>query len=74
MKYFKILLSYIKLDPSLFFPEKQPESHILVNIKDSEDGGTPLNEIATKTANFVDIAKLLVEHNVDVNDCDELGQ
>ena len=44
-----------------------------MNLKDVE-GGTALSEIATKTAQFVDIAKLLIEHNVHVNDCDELGK
>ena len=44
----------------------------MINLRDSE-GGTALNEIATKTAQFVDIAKLLIDNGVDVNGSDELG-
>ena len=45
----------------------------MINLRDSE-GGTALNEIATKTAQFVDIAKLLIDNGVDVNGSDELGR
>ncbi len=44
----------------------------MINLRDSE-AGTALNEIATKTAQFVDIAKLLIDNDVDVNGSDELG-
>ena len=44
----------------------------MINLRDSE-GGTALNEIATKTAQFVDIVKLLIDNGVDVNGSDELG-
>ena len=57
----------------MFYLESKENVPTMINLRDSE-GGTALNEIATKTAQFVDIAKLLIDNGVDVNGSDELGR
>lgn len=51
---------------------KKVEDLDMLNIRD-EEGNSVLNEISSKTAQFVRIAEILIQYNADVNSYDGLG-